>query len=251
MNVQVITLPEAIERQSKIKNNFNNHNIKFDFKSGIKLNECVFVEENAKHFVLFGDIKMEINENLLLKNTNRNWIRFGEIAAYIAHYKLWKEFLNSNNETVIICEDDASPQSDLLFLNSFDYSNIDFLNLQNVTAHNQPKISLYREPFVKVSNKLVEYKTQLPILCEGLAAYLITKSGANKLCSYIESNGYVGPNDCMITKLCQNGILNIHAPLEVEKCFGLDAETYETSYTHSGTFKIFKQFNQMILQVKN
>jgi hypothetical protein len=44
--------------------------------------------------------------------------------------------------------------------------------------------------------------------------------------------------------------MSIHAPVEVEKCFGLDAETYKTSYTHSGAFKIFKQFNQMVLQVR-
>lgn len=250
MIVQVITLPEAIERQQKIKTNFNKYNINFVFKNGIVNNQCFFEEECGLHYIFCDDVKLKINEDLLLQNTNRNWIRFGEIAAYIAHYKLWKEFLNSNEETALICEDDANPQSDLNFLLNFDYSKINFLNLQNVTAHNQAKINLYREPFVKVSDNLVEYKKQLPILCEGLAAYLITKTGANKLCSFIEENGYVGPNDCMITKLCEAGVMPIHAPLDVEKCFGLDQETYQTSYTHTGNFKVFKQFNKMVLQIK-
>jgi GR25 family glycosyltransferase involved in LPS biosynthesis len=251
MKVQIITLPEAKERQEKITKSFNEYNINFEFKSGVALNECSFIEENGTHYILFENNKIKINEDKLLENTNRNWIRFGEIAAYIAHYKLWKAFLNTNDSSILICEDDAKPNANIEFFESLICNDLYFINLQNVTAHNQSKQFLYRQPFVEQKNdNLIEYKAQLPLLCEGLAAYLLTRAGAQLMCDYIEENGYVGPNDCMITKLCQNKIMPIHAPIKLDRCFGLEEETYFTSYTHSGSFKTFKSFNKMVLQVK-
>ena len=251
MKIQVITLPTARGRQQKIKQSFDAQQLNYEFKDGVNINDCEFVQINDDYYVKYGDCVILINEQKTIQNISRNWIRFGEIAAYIAHYNLWKKFLNSNEDRIIICEDDAYPQSDMTFLDSFDYTDIQFINLQTVTAHNQEKQFLYRDPFVKVVNKdLVLYKTGLPILCEGLAAYLLTKQGAKILCDYIEKNGFVGPNDSLITKMGQSGELLIHSPVELHKCFSLDSETYEYSYTHSGSFKTYKKFNDLVLQIK-
>lgn len=251
MNIQIITLPSAHERHEKIKESFGNQNLTFEFKNGVNINDCEFIKNDNKFYIKYNDVKLLINEDKTIHNINRNWIRFGEIAAYIAHYILWKEFLNSNEDQIIICEDDAFPQSDMCFLNSFDYTGIQFVNLQTVTAHNQDKQLLYKEPFVKQFNKdLVLYQNNLPILCEGLAAYLVTKRGAQTLCDYIEQNGFVGPNDCLITKLGESGHMPIHSPIHLNKCFGLDADTYQYSYTHSGSFKVHKKFNSLVLQIK-
>jgi GR25 family glycosyltransferase involved in LPS biosynthesis len=251
MNIQVITLPTAIERHQKIKKTFGDNKLTFEFKNGVDINECEFIKTGNNFYIKYKDVNMLINEEKTLHNINRSWIRFGEIAAYLAHYILWKEFLNSKEDKLIVCEDDASPQSDMSFLNHLDYTGIKFINLQTVTAHNQEKQVLYREPFVKrVDQNFVLYQKNLPLLCEGLAAYLITKDGAHTLCQYIEENGFVGPNDCLITKLGQSGVLPIHSPIELNKCFGLDIDTYQYSYTHSGSFKVYKQFNNLVLHIK-
>lgn len=251
MNVKVITLPEAKERQKRITTSFKNNSIPFQFRDGIELKDCQFHEINGKHYVENKRRLFEINEDKFISNTNRTWMRFGEIAAYIAHYNVWKEFNNSNDESILICEDDAWPQSDMTFLNEIDLSEIGFINLQTVTAHNQDKQPLYRNPFVSFENNgLVKYKMYISVLCEGLAAYMLTKSGSKILCEYIEENGFVGPNDCLIAKLAEQNILPVYSPVHLEKCFGLDAETNNVSYTHSGTFKDFKNFNKTTLQMK-
>ena len=91
----------------------------------------------------------------------------------------------------------------------------------------------------------------ISLLCEGLTAYMLTKTGSKILCEYIEKNGFVGPNDCLITKLAEQNILPVYSPVQLEKCFGLDAETNQISYTHSGTFRDYKKFNKTTLQIKD
>jgi len=252
MKTKVITLPKAKERQKRIKTSFDANSILFDFVDGVEFKDCQFHEINGKHYVENKKNLFEINEDLFVFNTNRSWMRFGEIGAYIAHYNLWKEFNYSNNETILICEDDAYPQSDMTFLNKIDLSNVGFINLQTVTAHNQDKQPLYKEPFVSFENNgLVKYKMGISLLCEGLTAYMLTKTGSKILCEYIEKNGFVGPNDCLITKLAEQNILPVYSPVQLEKCFGLDAETNQISYTHSGTFRDYKKFNKTTLQIKD
>jgi GR25 family glycosyltransferase involved in LPS biosynthesis len=251
MKIQVITLPNATERHERIKKSFGDQNLIFEFKNGVDINSCTFKEIDGKHHVKYKDYTILINEEKTIQNINRTWIRFGEIAAYIAHYDLWKKFLNSQEDKIIICEDDAFPNSNMKFLNNFNYDEIKFINLQTVTAHNQRKDLLYREPFVKLFNEnLVLYKNNIPLLCEGLAAYLLTKDGAKVLCDFIETNGFVGPNDCLIAKLGQLGKLPIHSPVALNKCFSLDLNTYEHSYTHSGAFEVYRKFNKLLLQVR-
>lgn len=251
MNVKVITLPEAKERQARISASFKANSILFEFRDGIEFKDCQFHEINGKHYVENKRRLFEINEDKFITNTNRTWMRFGEIAAYIAHYNVWKEFNNSDDETILICEDDAYPQSDMIFLNDIDLSGINFINLQTVTAHHQDKQPLYRHPFVSFENNgLVKYKMYISVLCEGLAAYMLTKTGSKILCEYVEENGFVGPNDCLISKLAEQNTLSVYSPLHLEKCFGLDSQTNHISYTHSGTFKDFKNFNKTTLQIK-
>lgn len=252
MKTKVITLPKAKERQKRIKASFDANSIPFNFVDGIEFKDCQFHKINGKHYIENKKRLFEINEDKFLLNTNRSWMRFGEIAAYIAHYNIWKEFNNSDSEKILICEDDAYPQSDMTFLDKIDLSNVGFINLQTVTAHNQEKQSLYREPFISFENNgLVKYKMYISVLCEGLAAYMLTKTGSKILCEYIEENGFVGPNDCLIAKLAEQNILPVYSPVHLEKCFGLDAETNQVSYTHSGTFRDYKQFNKTTLQIKD
>jgi GR25 family glycosyltransferase involved in LPS biosynthesis len=251
MKIKVITLPTAEQRQKRIKESFAANSLEFEFAKGINFGDCIFSYENENYYVIYGGCTFLINEELFVKNTNRHWMRFGEIAAYLAHYFVWKDFKASDEDKIIICEDDANPQSNMSFLNDIDYTDIEFVNLQTVTAHNQQKQQMYREPFVSFTNNgLVKYENYFPVLCEGLAAYMLTKKGAETLCSFIEKYGFVGPNDCLIAKLGEQKLMPIHSPVELDKCFGLDPETNQYSYTHSGTFKDYKTFNNTVLQIR-
>jgi len=248
MKIEIITLPSAKNRQERMQKLFNEFNLSFTFKNGISQDECSFENIYGLWYINCKNRKFLINEPKILKYTNRVWMRFGEIAAYLAHYFLWKDFLNTEEPYLIICEDDAKPQSNLLKLEQLFLSNNDvcFLNLQAVTAHNQSKLPGYNVPYVNViSPELVEYinTPQLPLLCEGLAAYAINKNGAKILTDYVENNGYVGPNDCMLAHVVKENILKIHSPKNIEEYFLLDEQTYEQSYTHSGEFELLHNFN--------
>jgi len=253
MNIKILTLPHAIERQEKIKVNFEIFNLKFDFIYGIEFNDCVFDKRYDNNFyVICRNQSFLINEEKIISYTNRKWIRFGEIGAYLAHYFIWKDFLKTSDDYIIICEDDAQPKSDLKELNNFfKNSNIDFLNLQAVTAHYQYKKQLFIPPIINHAYEgIVEYKQYIPLLCEGLAAYAITKKAAKILCEYIEANGFVGPNDCLTAQLAIQNILPIYSPYNIDDYFLLDKQTYNVSYTHTGEFKTYMKMNNITLDIK-
>lgn len=250
MITKVISLPEAKDRQEKINVNFILKKVNYDLVGGVEPNDIIF-ENSTPPSYTFLNKKFLINKNNLLKYTQRNWIRFGEIAALMAHYNLWKELQNDNNNNVyLICEDDCLPSE--LFsinkLNNFNYNEIDFLYLQAVTAHHQDKKHLINSlPVFKKDNNLKLINAYKNYICEGLAAYCITKKGAKKLCDYIEQNGYDGPVDNIITRLDN---FECVCPSNLDEYFYLD-ETSSYSYTHSGNFFNKYDLSGIELQSKN
>lgn len=248
MKTKIITLPDATERQEKIKTLFEEKKILFDFICGVLPKDIIF--DSKKSLFIFDEKTFLLNQNNILNYTKRNWIRFGEIAALMAHYRLWKILeSDTENEFYLICEDDCLPakQFNEDFLKSFDYSKIDFLYLQAVTAHYQDKNNLLQFfPFVEWDNNLKRINSIKNYFCEGMAAYCITKSGAKKLCQYIETNGYDGPVDNIVTRL--DGF-ECFCPVNLHSCFYLD-KTSEYSYTHSGTFKNVYNISGLELQSK-
>jgi len=254
MKIKIITLPHATERQEKTKINFDLFDLKFEFVNGIEFQDCIFYTEmgNSTSYVTCKDETFFINEEKIINYTNRKWIRFGEIGAYLAHYFIWKDFLNSSDDYVVICEDDAEPKSNLSGLKTlFQNSNVDFLNLQAVTAHYQSKKQMFDSNIVEYEEPgVVKYKHHIPLLCEGLAAYAINRKAAKILCEYIEIHGFVGPNDCLTAQLAMQNILSMYSPYDVDNYFMLDKQTYHTSYTHSGEFKPYMKMNSITLNVK-
>ena len=124
---------------------------------------------------------------------------------------------------------------------------MDFLYLQAVTAHYQNK-NQYIEtlPTAKWDHNLKIINTAKNYICEGMAAYCITKTGAKKLCSYIEENGYDGPVDNIITRLKD---FECTCPVNLNDYFYLD-DTSNFSYTHTGDFLNRYDLNGIELQAK-
>ena len=235
MKTKVITLPIAINRQQIIKNRFQDKNINFEFFNGVDINDVIFDKNNCGF--LFDNKFYKINKEHLLKNTNRLWIRFGEIGCLLAHYKIYKNLLNDlDNEAYLICEDDCRPCDNFYMdrLKQYNYSNIDLLYLQSVTAHYQNKQPLVNAlPNCELQPSLKIINQNIPILCEGTAAFIITKNGAKKFCDHIDKNGYDGPIDNLLARLPE---LIRHCPSDLENYFLLE-NTAKYSFAHSGDFK--------------
>jgi GR25 family glycosyltransferase involved in LPS biosynthesis len=159
----------------------------------------------------------------------------------MAHYRLWKALQNDSTcETYLICEDDCLPSNGFKIdlLTKFDYSKIDFLYLQAITAHHQNKQALIDSlPFFLDTSNLKLIDRFKNYICEGMAAYCITKIGAKKLCDYIELNGYDGPVDNIVTRLKN---FDCVCPSNLNDFFYLD-DTASYSFTHSGDF--FKKYD--------
>jgi GR25 family glycosyltransferase involved in LPS biosynthesis len=250
MKTLVITLPSAVERHAKIKNNFKLCNIDYSIVNGVSNFDIIFNRSSTPSYTFAGKT-FEINHENLLKYTKRSWVRFGEIAALMAHYKIWKDLCNDPvNEVYLICEDDCFPSSEHIMsnLSKFDYSKLDFLYLQAVTAHYQNKDQYIEAlPEAEWDKNLKIINTSKHYICEGLAAYCITKTGAEKLCLYIEQNGYDGPVDNIITRL-EN--FECTCPSNLNDYFYLD-DTSNFSYTHTGNFLNKYDLNGIELQAKD
>ena len=249
MKTLVITLPNAVERHESIEKNFKNSNIDYHIVSGVSPSDIIF-NRNPSASYKFEDRLFDINHKNLLKYTRRSWVRFGEIAALMAHYKIWKDLCNDpDNQVYLICEDDCLPSSNNIMtnLNKFDYNKLDFLYLQAVTAHYQNKDEYIQVlPDAPWDSNLKVINTSKQYICEGLAAYCITKTGAEKLCSYIEKNGYDGPVDNIITRLNN---FECTCPTNLNDYFYLD-DTSQFSYTHTGNFLNKYDLNGIELQAK-
>ena len=156
MKTIVISLPAAKERQDKIKTNFLNKNINYEISDGISPKDIVFLKDLSGFY--FNNIFFKINDKNLIKYTNRNWFRFGEIANVFAHYKVCKSLLNDkNNSHLLICEDDCIPSVNFNFnhFNKFNFNETGFVYLQATTAHYQDKKTLIEKlPYCKTNNNL-------------------------------------------------------------------------------------------------
>jgi GR25 family glycosyltransferase involved in LPS biosynthesis len=214
---------------------------------GVSPNDIVFYQDNIPYYI-FDNLSFFINKTNMIKYTNRTWVRFGEIAALMAHYRLWKEISTESNEIVyLICEDDCLPSDTFKMenLKTFDYTKIDFLYLQAITAHYQSKKDVLNKlDYTEWDQNLKHINKFKNYMCEGLAAYCITKTGAQKLCEYIEKNGYDGPVDNIIVRL-EN--FECVCPTKLEDYFNLD-DTSKYSYTHTGTFNKIYNLNGIELQ---
>jgi len=233
MKTRVITLPTAFDRQKKIDEIFKLKNIDFQYRLGVDIKDLKFTKHPG---FIFKDKSYLINKTNLLKYTNRLWIRFGEIAALMAHKNIWEELVNDENESVyLICEDDCRFSDAFTFecLKSFDSSKYDLLYLQSETAHYQNKNNFVKTyATAEWDDRLKIIENNKLIMFEGFAGYCLSKQGAKKLISYVETNGYDGPIDNLVCHI--EDFLSV-CPSNINDYVCLDSDS-KYSFTHSGDF---------------
>ena len=151
------------------------------------------------------------------KNTTPLYSNFGPLSAIgcaLAHIKVWKLFLKSNNKYALIFEDDCvfvddfynklgivmrhiPDDTDILYLGCFGCTDINF----KLTYLN----NIYKSKIVKI-NKYINK----PAWALEMHSYIITKTGANKLINNIDTkiSNHV---DVIINNLNINNKINIYA----------------------------------------
>lgn len=245
MKTRVITLPDAFNRQKRIDEVFKSKGVEFQYRIGVEPKD---LEISDTPGFVFKNKRYTINKKNLMKYTNRTWIRFGEIAALMAHKKIWEELINDSEENVyLICEDDCRFADSFKFesLNQFDSNKYDLLYLQAVTAHYQNKdnlLQLYKT--APWDNNLKVIDKHKEIMFEGFAGYCISKQGAKKLIDYVDTNGYDGPIDNLV---CHVDNFVCVCPINIHDYVCLDEDS-KYSFTHSGEFKHNYNLNGIQLQ---
>ena len=115
-------------------------------------------------------------------------LKTGEIACYMSHIRCWKKLINSDEDCMLILEDDAIPiNQNRLLPNLLPKCDIIFLNNR----------------FKNVNGKLVGWGTE---------SYIITKSGAKKMLSHVNKRHFNKPVDKDLQNLCNIGYLFCFVP---------------------------------------
>lgn len=250
---KVITLDSAKERQERIKENLKD-TIPFSFSKGYDWKNMRFEMDSECALVHFDECRIKINSDMFLKNTGRNWFRFGEVGNYLAHYVLWKEMVDKSIPYLLILEDDCSLCSTFNTKNLDGLAqnideNIDVIYLQSVSAHMQKRSSMLN---TNIPDKFIRIRDKARFLVEGTAAYIITLSGAKKLVDDCEVNGWCGPVDNMIARNIEEDNLNVVVPKNIDDFFELDSMVgfQEVSQTHSGDFSKRKIIGNLVVQYR-
>jgi GR25 family glycosyltransferase involved in LPS biosynthesis len=158
----------------------------------------LFRERNIKHFNFYKAVDgkdLAPTEDLekLFKN-NDFGSRKAVIGCALSHYNMWKELLQTKYDYFLIMEDDI--EIDIDYTNIIDklvydmykfdsYWDIFYLGYSMFQHHLKPNTHVYRK-----SNKdITIHELNNDFYIGGFFGYLISRSGAEKLVSFIEQNG--------------------------------------------------------------
>jgi len=203
MNIAVKVISRnTSNRRSLIEKHLNDKRISFCFfdaadKSNITWSDTVFK---------FNDLTLKLKTDSLVFDSfaKRKTLKIGEVGCFFSHYALWKALINSDVDSFLILEDDASLMFDKTELDKFCKTQfpeeIDMILCQSV-APNFPNgkrkfLSITDALTVKMQPGVLDWETT-----EGTTGYIVTKSGADKLVKLVEEYQLFNPVDCFITRV--------------------------------------------------
>ena len=145
-------------------------------------------------------------------------LKKGEIGCFGSHYLAWKYLKNSDLDNLVVFEDDIIVYDN--FQDQYD-------NLINNAPKGWDIISIYVD-----ENQYPRYNDSQEInsyISKGYQdwstlGYVISKSGANKICKYVEDHGMNQPVDWYIFRNGHKGVFNVYTlpphskvPLAIDK----------------------------------
>jgi GR25 family glycosyltransferase involved in LPS biosynthesis len=163
-----------------------------------------------------GEKEKFFNDNPEVKVTWSN-LKNGEIGCFGSHYLAWKYLKNSKLESLIIFEDDIIVHDN-------------FEEQYNKLINNAPKgwdiISIFVDPNQHSRFDItqeVNYYISKGYQDWSTLGYIISKSGAEKICNFVEKNGMNQPVDWYIFRNGHVGTFNVYTlppyvknPLEID-----------------------------------
>ncbi len=171
-NIYVINLDKSTDRLKHIKQNFNDHHIKFKRFSAI---------EGKK-----------INDNILNDETTiacrTIFCNYGIIGCAMSHIALWKQLINDTTDYYIILEDDSIIDDN--FINTINEINSikNKLNFDILSLYCGPNLNCIQYEYVhELSNGNIIGRPLYPL---SMASYIINKNGAKKILSLLDKINY-------------------------------------------------------------
>lgn len=187
-NVKVISLEHLKDRHEIFNKNFKESNIpySFEFETYVKL-----VSSNQSWFIETPHIILKFPVETFKHFTGREDAMFSELAITAKHCELYKKFLASNENFLMIFEDDVRPcinKEELEFIISeFLQTDGDMLYLQSDCPWQHIPKTFQSASFNKVSDNLIDV-TQMNDV-SGISAYCLNRKGAFKLLNFYINNG--------------------------------------------------------------
>ena len=105
-----------------------------------------------------------------------------EVACGLSHIQVWRNFLNSNNDYLVVFEDDVFIEHDFIdIINCLTTAPNDYEFIKLTGQHQRPKCKIKNIGFKDYELYLNAYGTV------DAACYLLNKKGAEKLLNYCQS----------------------------------------------------------------
>ena len=170
--VAVVSLIDEHERRQHIDSLFDTYNLDFNYFDAI--NKSQVEDTLQKHGLSVRSERMSA----------------GEVACYLSHYCLWQQVIANKLPYLMVFEDDIYfSKSAKTLLNNLDWLPNDFDVIKLETMHG--RVMINNGVDIKIDHKLCHMKSSHM----GMAGYIISQKGAQKLVKMVRELGVDRPVD--------------------------------------------------------
>ena len=181
---------------------------------------------------------------------NLNWMNpydnthttYGEVGCALSHYSLWKKMIDENIEQALILEDDVV------------IKNPDFISIiDNIPTDAYDLIYLGRKKMSGIKEEQVQLESAKNLLVKPTfsywtCAYILTLSGAKKLCTTDYLNNLIAADEYMPYLACVGNHINNEAQDRLDKYYGHIKQNIEGFNTYAFEPTLIQPNNQAFSQ---
>lgn len=226
MKIFVINLKSATEKRETMKNTLNQYTNDYIFFDAINGKEL----KNSEY-------KINLNWMNPYDNTHTT---YGEVGCTLSHYTLWKKMVDENIEQALILEDD-------IVINNPDFISIIEkipINMYDLIYVGRKKMTdIKEEQAIDIHSSLVK-----PTFSYWGCAYVLTLSGAKKLCHSDYLNNLIINDEYMPYMACVGNHINIEAQDRLDKYYGHIKQNVEKFNTYAFEPTLIQPNNQAFSQ---
>ena len=199
MKIFVINLRSATEKRETMKNTLDKYTKEYIFFDAI----------NGKQLK---DSEYKINLNWM-NPWNNTHTTYGEVGCALSHYTLWKKMVDENIEQALILEDD-------IVINNPNFISI----IEKIPISAYDLIYVGRQKLLTVDEEKMELwevgGLVKPTFSYWACAYVLTLSGAKKLCNIDYLNNIIINDEYMPYMACVGNHINSEAQTRLDKYYG-------------------------------